>query len=63
MTDAILSTVKHVPAWLPGAGWKRMVPLWSETLKGVCQIPHDFVKRQMVRRSDMRNASFRAHLP
>ncbi|KAG6915061.1 hypothetical protein DXG01_013668 [Tephrocybe rancida] len=42
-----LPSLRHVPAWLPGAGFKRMAKEWSATLHELVDRPHNFVKQQM----------------
>ena len=43
-----LKLVKHVPAWFPGAGWKRKALLCRSELEAVCDIPFEFTKQYMV---------------
>ncbi|KAG1855191.1 cytochrome P450 [Suillus subalutaceus] len=44
----ILPFLAKVPAWLPGAGFKRLAREWRETLKEMVSAPHELVKDQMV---------------
>ncbi|KAG1851300.1 cytochrome P450 [Suillus subalutaceus] len=44
----ILPFLAKVPAWFPGAGFKRIAREWSGTLKEMVSTPHEFVKDQMV---------------
>jgi hypothetical protein len=44
------STVKHLPAWFPGAGFKRTAARWAQTLTDMAEGPHQYVKQQMVSR-------------
>lgn len=39
--------MKHVPAWLPGAGFKRTAAAWRDTLTATINKPYHFVRRQM----------------
>ncbi|KAG1745676.1 cytochrome P450 [Suillus lakei] len=43
----ILPFLAKVPAWLPGAGFKRIAREWRETLEEMVSAPHKFVKDQM----------------
>lgn len=39
--------MKHLPDWLPGAGFKRLAKAWKANLDSVVDIPYAFVKQQM----------------
>jgi len=41
-------TVRHIPAWFPGAGFKHTAALWAQSLITMVEQPHQFVKQQMV---------------
>ena len=41
-------TVRHVPAWFPGAGFKHTAALWADCLVNMVEQPYKFVKQQMV---------------
>lgn len=43
-----IEPVKHVPAWFPGAEWKRQALLRRLELETVCEMPYEFTKQQMV---------------
>ena len=43
-----LCLVRYVPEWFPGAGWKKTAASWARTLSEMTDIPHEFVKQQMV---------------
>ncbi|KAG2135247.1 cytochrome P450 [Suillus clintonianus] len=43
----ILPFLAKVPAWFPGAGFKRLAREWRETLEEMVSAPHKFVKDQM----------------
>jgi hypothetical protein len=45
-TDSM--TVRFVPSWFPGAGWKRQGEAWRKRLDNLSSVPHDWVKQQMV---------------
>ncbi len=45
----VLPLLRFVPSWFPGAGFKKKVAPWTKTLDEMADIPHDFVKHQMVR--------------
>jgi hypothetical protein len=40
--------VRHVPSWMPGAGFQRKAASWRSTLQRMADVPHAFVKRRMV---------------
>ncbi|KAG1851316.1 cytochrome P450 [Suillus subalutaceus] len=44
----ILPFLAKVPAWFPGAGFKRIAREWRRTLEEMVSAPHEFVKDQMV---------------
>ena len=41
-------TVRYVPDWFPAAGWKAKAKLFARTLTEMANIPHQFVKDQVV---------------
>ncbi|KAG1758394.1 cytochrome P450 [Suillus occidentalis] len=43
----ILPFLIKVPAWFPGAGFKRIAREWRGTLEEMVSAPHEFVKDQM----------------
>ncbi|KAG1745650.1 cytochrome P450 [Suillus lakei] len=43
----VLPFLAKVPAWFPGAGFKRTAREWRETLEEMVSAPHKFVKDQM----------------
>ncbi|KAG5721459.1 O-methylsterigmatocystin oxidoreductase [Termitomyces sp. T112] len=43
----ILPQLRHVPAWFPGAGFKRKAKEWADTLLRAVEQPFDFVKHEM----------------
>ncbi|KAG2346478.1 cytochrome P450 [Suillus weaverae] len=43
----VLPFLAKVPAWFPGAGFKRLAREWRETLEEMVSAPHKFVKDQM----------------
>lgn len=42
-----MAKVKHVPAWFPGAGFKRTAQAWNANLQTVVDKPYAFVRHQM----------------
>jgi hypothetical protein len=44
----VMPFLRHVPAWFPGAGFQKKALSWRKTLMEMADIPHDFVKSQMV---------------
>lgn len=43
------SVVKHVPEWMPGAGFKTKAKDWNKVVTACLEEPFDFVKDQLVR--------------
>lgn len=41
--------LKHVPAWFPGAGFKRKAAHWRKLNHKVSELPFEYVEEQMVR--------------
>ena len=41
--------VTYIPAWFPGAGWKRTALDWRKDLNKMCDSPYEFTKTQLVR--------------
>jgi len=41
-------TVRYVPEWFPGAEWKVGAKRFADTLTKMADVPHQFVKDQMV---------------
>jgi hypothetical protein len=39
--------VKHIPSWLPGAGFKRTAQIWKNDLDTAASIPYAFAHRQV----------------
>ncbi|KAG2159163.1 cytochrome P450 [Suillus bovinus] len=56
----ILPFLAKVPAWFPGAGFKRIAREWRGTLEQMVSTPHKFVKDQMV--ADIAPVSFTSNL-
>lgn len=44
----VFPVLKRVPAWFPGAGWKRTGEIFKQTLNDMADVPFRFVKEQMV---------------
>jgi hypothetical protein len=44
----LIPSMRHVPAWFPGAGWKRMAKVFVALNKEVAYAPFELVKEQMV---------------
>lgn len=40
-------TVRYLPDWFPGAGFKRTAAAWRKNLMEATEIPFEFVKRRM----------------
>ncbi|EMD40089.1 hypothetical protein CERSUDRAFT_45215 [Gelatoporia subvermispora B] len=45
----LVPTLKHVPAWFPGAGWKRYAQVARENVRAMHDAPHEYVKEQMAK--------------
>jgi len=45
--ENLINTVKHIPSWIPGAGFKHIAQAWREQLLGIADRPYAFVKSQM----------------
>ncbi|KAJ3936904.1 MAG: cytochrome P450 [Lentinula lateritia] len=43
-----IPALRHVPDWVPGAGFKRKAKQWAATLIELVEQPHNFVKQQML---------------
>ena len=48
-------SVKHLPAWFPGAGFRKTAAAWRKTLDEMCDKPHEWVKQQIVSRFIIRS--------
>ena len=46
--------MRYVPSWFPGAGWKVKAKRFANTLTEMVDVPHQFVKDQMVSRHSYR---------
>lgn len=42
-------TVKYMPSWLPGAGFKRKAKQYAAVVRDLVEIPYDWAKAQWVR--------------
>lgn len=45
----VIPFLKYVPAWLPGAGFKRQAAKMRHDLEDLYDVPYEFVRREMVR--------------
>jgi cytochrome P450 len=43
----LVPLLRHVPAWFPGAGFKKTAAEWAHTLAKMVEEPHQFVKQKM----------------
>lgn len=43
------SSVKYLPAWLPGMGFKRLAKQWRDELDRFAYAPYEIVKSDVVR--------------
>nr|BAK09523.1 cytochrome P450 [Postia placenta] len=39
--------LRHVPAWMPGASWKKKAKVWADDLEMTCNVPYAFTQQQM----------------
>lgn len=40
--------VMYIPAWFPGASWKRTALAWRNDFEAMCDVPYNYAKRQIV---------------
>jgi len=45
-------SVKYLPDWFPGTGFKRTAVAWRKTLMDSADKPFEFVKRQIAQRTN-----------
>ncbi|KAJ6550362.1 cytochrome P450 [Mycena sp. CBHHK59/15] len=45
----IFPFLKHIPAWVPGAGFQRKAVYWKKTLGRLAEEPYQYVRRHLVR--------------
>ncbi|EPQ54805.1 cytochrome P450 [Gloeophyllum trabeum ATCC 11539] len=45
----VLPILKYIPAWFPGANFKRIVPEWAQCTRDVVEVPLGYVKEQMAK--------------
>ncbi|KAF8999670.1 cytochrome P450 [Cyathus striatus] len=43
----IIPILRYIPAWFPGAGWKRKVPIYKEDMNKMLDIPFEWAKQQL----------------
>ncbi|EJF64522.1 cytochrome P450 [Dichomitus squalens LYAD-421 SS1] len=43
----IFPALVHIPAWFPGAGFKKTAAAWRATLEQMCEDPYNLVKQQI----------------
>ncbi|KAF8817026.1 cytochrome P450 [Phlegmacium glaucopus] len=43
----LVPSLRHLPAWFPGAGFKQTAALWAQSLITMVEQPHQLVKQQM----------------
>jgi len=43
----LVPSLRHIPSWFPGAGFKHTAALWAECLVNMVEQPYQFVKQQM----------------
>lgn len=48
LTSIVLSSVRYIPSWFPGTGWKETAAAWRQDLFNLVNVPHQFVLDQLV---------------
>ncbi|KIK55877.1 hypothetical protein GYMLUDRAFT_174981 [Collybiopsis luxurians FD-317 M1] len=43
----IFPVLQYIPAWLPGAGWKRKAMSYRQTLHNMLNVPYEWTKNEM----------------
>ncbi|KAJ5628173.1 hypothetical protein N7490_010401 [Penicillium lividum] len=56
----MIPALKYVPAWFPGAGFKRKAQAWKKNLENTADIPYAFVQQRM--KSDQFEPSYLSNL-
>ncbi|KAJ5780653.1 hypothetical protein N7457_005813 [Penicillium paradoxum] len=56
----IIPSLKYVPTWLPGAGFKRTAKVWRKNLDAVADIPYLFARQHI--ESDIHQTSYLSKL-
>lgn len=51
----IIPALRWVPAWFPGAGWKRRALKWRADTRATCDVPFEFAKQEALRGSTSNN--------
>ena len=46
--DTHLRAVRYIPSWVPGINFHKTISKCKATLEEMANVPHNFVKRQMV---------------
>ena len=44
----VFPILRHVPSWMPGAGFQKKAQEWKRIIDRMADEPHEFVKKQMV---------------
>lgn len=45
----VFPILKYIPAWLPGATFQKIAARWKQNVNDMADIPHQYVKDQMVK--------------
>ena len=45
----VFPSLQYLPSWFPGASFKATAKQWNKTLQKMVDVPHEFVKEQMVK--------------
>ncbi|KAF8889423.1 cytochrome P450 [Gymnopilus junonius] len=43
----LVPQLRYVPAWMPGAGFKKIATSWAQTLNTMVDMPYEYVKKQI----------------
>jgi hypothetical protein len=54
----VFPVMKHIPAWFPGAEWKRKANEWLNVNCYVARKPFELVKEQMVGETEVLELNF-----
>ena len=44
----IFPWLRHMPKWMPGAGFLRKAEIWKKKMEDFVDLPYEFVKKAMV---------------
>lgn len=47
LCGSLISVVRYVPSWFPGAKFKRLAREWKKNLEKAADMPYEFVRTRM----------------